>query len=235
LATPERAVALVTGGSSGIGAHVAARLAQAGFDVVACSRREPEQPVAGVEHAIADVTDEAAVRRLVRDIRKTRRRLDVAVNCAGIASMNVALLTPTATADRILQTNVTGTFTVCREAARVMAERKQGRIVNVGSVAERLELEGEAVYAASKSAVVTLTRILARELAPLGITCNVVAPGPVDTALLRGVPEEVRRRLLDRMTLGRLTTLDEVARTVEFFASPESGYLTGQVLYLGGC
>jgi 3-oxoacyl-[acyl-carrier protein] reductase len=235
LATPDGAVALVTGGSSGIGAHVAAHLQELGLDVVACSRREPEQPLAGVEHVLADVADEAAVRRLVRHVRTTRRRLDVAVNCAGIASMNVALLTPTATAERILQTNVTGTFTVCREAARVMAERRYGRIVNIGSVAERLELQGESVYAASKAAVVTLTRVLARELAPLGITCNVVAPGPVDTGLLRGVPEDVRQRLLDRLTLGRLTTLDEVSRTVAFFASPDSGCLTGQVLYLGGC
>lgn len=227
-------VALVTGAASGIGRYLAEHLAAAGYAVVGCSRRELDPLPTGFRYHPVDVTDEAAVQRLLRDIRRRHGRLDALVNCAGQASMNLALLTPTATVERLLATNVTGTFIACREAARLMARRGFGRIVNFSSAAVPLQTPGEAAYVASKCAVTGLSQVLAHELAAAGITVNVVGPGPTDTAMLAGVPAQQVDRMLRRTATGRRTRLADIANAVDFFLRPQSGAVTGQVLYLGG-
>jgi len=148
--------------------------------------------------------------------------------------MNAALLTPTATIDRIMATNFRGTVLVCREAAKLMMRRKYGRIVNLSTIAVPMRLEGEAAYAASKSAVVTYSQILARELGPLGITVNVVGPTPIETDLIRNVPKDKIQRILDQQAIKRLGRFEDVANVIDFFVKPESEYVTGQVIYLGG-
>ena len=133
-----------------------------------------------------------------------------------------------------MATNFLGTFLVCREAVKLMRRHRRGRIINLGSIATPMDLEGEAVYAASKSAVVTFSRILAREVAAWGITCNVVGPAPIETDLIRGVAREKIQRLIERLPIGRLGRYEDVAHVVDFFAHPDSGSVTGQVIYLGG-
>ena len=115
-----------------------------------------------------------------------------------------------------------------------MRYREYGRIVNFTSVAAALKLEGEAIYAASKAAILCLTEILARELAPFNITVNAIGPTAVDTDLIRGVPKEKMDRLLERQAIHRMGTFEDVANIVDFFIKPESAMITGQVLYLGG-
>jgi 3-oxoacyl-[acyl-carrier protein] reductase len=227
-------VALVTGSRKGIGRHLAEHLVRAGYRVVGCSRTGADWTLEGYEHAIADVGDEAAVIALLENVRKRHGGLSVLVNNAGIASMNPVLLTPGETVERIVRTNFVGTVLVSREAAKVMMKARFGRIVNLTTVAVPLALEGEAIYAASKSAVETFTRILARELGPSGITVNAVGPPPIDTDLTRGVPSEKLDALAARLATRRRGTPEEVARIVDFFISPESGGVTGQVVYLGG-
>ena len=134
-----------------------------------------------------------AVREMFSLIRKEFGRLDVLVNNAGIAAMNHSLLMPLSTARNVMDTNFTGTFLLSREAAKLMQKRKFGRIINFSTVAVPFHLEGEAVYAASKAAVEELTRILAREFAELGITVNAIGPTPINTDLIRGVPQEKSR------------------------------------------
>jgi 3-oxoacyl-[acyl-carrier protein] reductase len=148
--------------------------------------------------------------------------------------MNHVLLTPLSSAERLMATNFLGTFLICRESAKLMRKQKRGRIINLGSIAAPMHLEGEAVYAASKSAVVTFTKILAREVAEWGITCNVVGPTPIDTDLIRGVPEDKIKRLIARLPLARAGRYEDVAHVVDFFAHPDSAAVTGQVIYLGG-
>jgi 3-oxoacyl-[acyl-carrier protein] reductase len=167
-------------------------------------------------------------------IQQRHGRLDVAVNNAGIASMNHSVLTPVSTLDRIMATNFRGTFLVCRESAKLMKARNYGRIVNLGTVAVPMRLEGEAMYAASKSAVVAFTQVLAYELGSWGITCNVVGPTPIETDLIRNVPKEKIQSIVDRMAVKRLGRLEDVANVVDFFIRPESDFVTGQVIYLGG-
>lgn len=230
----DSAVAVVTGSSRGIGAALVNRLVQQGYRVIGCSRSTPEWELEGYEHHLLDIGDEGAVRSLFSQIQKMYGRLDVLINNAGAASMNHSLLTPAATVSRLLETNVLGTFLASREAAKLMQRRKFGRIVNIGSFGVPLEIEGEAAYVASKSAVVSLSRVMARELAPWQITVNVVGPTPIETAMIRNVPKEKIQNLVSQLPIKRLGTFEDVLNVVEFFLRRESDNITGQVIYLGG-
>jgi 3-oxoacyl-[acyl-carrier protein] reductase len=227
-------VAVITGTSRGIGRHLAERFLGAGAMVVGVSRGDATIEHECYVHLQADVTVEAQVTAAIRRAHREAGRIDIVVNNAGGAAMNHTLLTPASTAERLMAVNFQSTFLVSREAARFMQRRKYGRIVNVSSVAVPLQLEGEAVYAASKAAVATFSQVLARELATFGITVNVVAPGPIATDLIRGVPPEKIQGVVDRLALKRLLEPSDVANAVEFFCRPESSAITGQTLYLGG-
>lgn len=232
--TADQQVVLITGARKGIGRFLAERFVHNGALVEGCSREAPDWSLEGYTHHLADVADEAQVKAMMTSIARRHGRLDIVINNAGVAAMNHSLLTPIASLDRIFDTNVRGTFLVCREAARLMQRRRFGRIVNLSTVAVPLRLEGEALYAASKSAVETLTRILAREFGPFGITVNAVGPTPIETDLIRGVPPEKIQKIVDSLAIRRLGRFEDVANVIDFFVRPESDYVTGQVIYLGG-
>jgi len=227
-------VTLITGTRKGIGRSLAEHYLAMGHRVYGCSRQDSGIAHASYKHFCLDVTDEKEVRRMISEIRRDAGRLDHVINNAGIASMNHAMLTPLSTVRAVLDTNVAGTFLVCREAVKVMRTSSYGRIVNMISVAAPLQLEGEAIYAASKSAVQTLTQILAREFSEFGITVNAVGPGPIMTDLIRPVPPEKLDSLLKRQAIARLGTFEDVANVVDFFLKKESGFITAQSVFLGG-
>lgn len=225
---------VITGTRKGIGHHLALHYLKEGYRVIGCSRGESSIEEENYRHFPLDVSDENAVVQMARALKSDFGVVDALLNNAGIASMNHSLLTPAATVNQILQTNVVGTFLFCREIAKLMRNSGSGRIVNFTTVAHPLNLEGEAIYAASKAAVESLTRILARELADLKITVNAVGPTPIETDLIRGVPEAKMEALLARQALSRMGTVDDVINTVDFYLRPESDFITGQVIYLGG-
>jgi 3-oxoacyl-[acyl-carrier protein] reductase len=227
-------VTLITGTRTGIGKHLAQHYAGLGHVVIGCSRNAPDWSSPGYHHLEADVADEQQVRRALAEVGARFKRLDHLINNAGIASLNHSLLTPGATVQKILATNALGTFLVSREAAKLMQRNRYGRIVNFTTVAVPLKLEGEAAYVASKAAVQALTEVMARELASFGITVNAVGPGPIDTDLTRGVPQDKIESLLRRQAIQRRGTFDDVTNVVDFFLRRESGFVTGQVLFLGG-
>jgi 3-oxoacyl-[acyl-carrier protein] reductase len=230
----DRPVTLITGTRVGIGKYLVEHYVQAGHRVLGCSRRAPEWSLEGYSHYIADVADEKAVRMMFSDIRRQHGRLDHLINNAGSASMNHALLTPLATVHSLLNTNVVGTFLFSREAAKIMKNNGYGRIVNFTTVAVPLKLAGEAIYVASKAAVLSLTEVLAREFADFGITVNAVGPVPIATDLIRAVPKEKIDQLVARQAIHRLGSFEDVANVIDFFLRKESEFVTGQTLYLGG-
>jgi 3-oxoacyl-[acyl-carrier protein] reductase len=227
-------VTVVTGTRKGIGRYLAEHYLERGHAVIGCSRGAAEWERPGYFHFQLDVSNETAVQGLFSDVRRTFGKLDHLINNAGIAAMNHSLLTPGSTVHKVLGTNVVGTFLCCREAAKIMKSSHYGRIVNFTTVAVELKLEGEAAYVASKAAVLSLTEVLARELGEFGITVNAVGPTPIDTDLTRNVPKEKIDRLVERQAIRRLGTFSDVANVVDFFLLKESGFVTGQNLYLGG-
>jgi 3-oxoacyl-[acyl-carrier protein] reductase len=230
----ENKVVLITGTRKGIGRALVEHYAGGGCQVVGCSRSPFEAELPNYRHYCLNVADESAVKRMFWEIRKQEGRLDVLINNAGIASMNHSLLTPIAAVKQIMETNFTGTFLFCRESARLMQLHRYGRIVNFATVAVPLKLEGEAVYAASKAAVISLTEILAREFAEFGITVNAIGPGPIRTDLIRGVSPEKLDALIERQAIKRYGELRDVIQVIDFFVQPASDFVTGQVIFLGG-
>jgi 3-oxoacyl-[acyl-carrier protein] reductase len=233
-------VALVTGGTRGIGLATARELAGCGATVVLTGRDEVAAKTAAesvggpVTGQRLDVTDAKAVATLVRGIAKEHGRLDVVVANAGI--MEGALLGMIRDDDvqRTLNTNVAGTIHTVQAAARAMMRKKSGSIVVIASVVGERGSAGQTVYAASKAAVANLARSAAKELGGSGIRVNAVAPGVIDTALTADLSDQVRAESVRNTPLGRLGAADEVAKAVRFLAGEDSSFITGQVLGVDG-
>ncbi|HWB45373.1 MAG TPA: SDR family oxidoreductase [Hyphomicrobiaceae bacterium] len=237
-------VALITGGASGIGLATARRLLASGWKVAIADRDEQALAKArteleGVDRVAAqplDVTDEAAATAAIAEIVRTFGRLDGVVNCAGIAADIPALDTPVALFRKILDVNVVGTFIVARAAAHTMKDTGGGAIVNLSSVSGLRGSKGRSAYGASKGAIVTLTQVLANDLARHGIRVNAVAPGPVDTPMVKALHSSEDRASWRRyLPMRRYGEPDEVATAIEFLLDgSKSGYITGEILAVDG-
>ena len=227
-------VMIVTGTRKGIGMHIAKHYLKEKCLVAGCSRKEAAIEHEHYHHYKLDVSNEKAVVAMVKDVRSFAGRIDVLINNAGIGSMNHLLLTPAVTVKKVFNTNYFGSFLFLREAAKVMVKQRYGRIINFSSIAAPIRLEGEAVYASSKLAVECLTQIAAKELGEFGITVNAIGPTPIETDLTRNIPEGKIQALLGRQTFKRLGTFEDIINVLDFFIDKKSGFVTGQVIYLGG-
>lgn len=227
-------VYLITGTRKGLGKLLAEYYLALGHKVAGCSRGAPTVKHENYLHFECDVSDEKAVVSMVRQIRKSFGQIDILLNNAGIAAMNHILTTPYQNAHNIFNTNFFGTFLFSREVAKLMIKQKSGSIVNYTTVAVPLDLEGEAVYAASKAAIESFTRVSAKELAQFGVRVNAIGPTPVKTDLIRNIPENKLQNLLEKQAIQRLGEFDDVVNVFDFFNSEKSNFITGQIIYLGG-
>ena len=229
----EKAI-LITGTRKGIGKYLAEYYLQKGFKVYGCSRGEASIDHLNYRHFSGDVGDEVFVKKMVKSIKESSLSIGYLINNAGVASMNHSLLTPTKTAKKIFDVNFHGAFTVIREVAKVMQKNHFGRIINFTTVAVPLQVEGESIYSASKAALEMLTKTCARELAEFGVTINAIGPTPVATDLIASVPSEKIKALVNRQSIKRLGTFNDVTNVTDFYLSDMSDFITGQVMYLGG-
>lgn len=234
MSVSDKPVMLITGSRKGIGKYLVEHYLKQGYMVEGCSRGAADISDSNYRHFELDVADEKAVRGMIADVTKRHGRIDALLNNAAIASMNHVLLTPAKTANRMLEVNVTGTMLFCRDVAKVMMRRKYGRIVNFTTIVAPIALAGEAIYAASKAAVVTFTRILAFELGQWGVTCNSFGATPIMTDMIRGVPQGKIDAVVNNLAIKRLGTHADCANVCDFFVSKNSDNITGQVIYLGG-
>lgn len=236
--------AVVTGGSRGIGAAAAVRLAEDGFDVAFCYRNSSaaaeqtakEVVSRGVRcfHAPCDVSDEAAVTDFLAAVTRAIGRPEVLVNAAGIVRDNPVVLLSAADWAAVLDTNLTGTFHFCRALAFDFMKRRGGVIVNLSSVAGLAGNATQANYSAAKAGINGMSLALAKELAPYGIRVNVVAPGFIETDMTAGLPDKARAGALERIPLKRFGQAGEVADLISFLVSDRASYITGQVLRVDG-
>jgi 2-hydroxycyclohexanecarboxyl-CoA dehydrogenase len=241
----EGRVALVTGGASGIGAATCRRLAAEGArvavtDLNAGGAGEIAAEVNGMPYEL-DVRSGDSIAAAVAAIGDELGPVDVLVNNAGYDEFGFFVNTDEAMWDRVLGVNLRGVIAVTHAVLPGMQERRRGRIVNVASEAGRVGSSGSGIYSAAKAGVIGFTKAIARESAKYGVTCNAVAPGPIETPLLMAAPEalgDVGQKLVDTMVgatvLRRLGQPDEVAAAITFLASDDASYVTGQALGVSG-
>jgi 3-oxoacyl-[acyl-carrier protein] reductase len=224
----------ITGTRTGIGRGLAEHFLRSGYVVAGCSRGPSSLDAPGYDHVCIDVGNEPEVRQWVRHVKNTLGRIDVLVSNAGLVHASTPLMiTSGSTLDAVVRTNFYGTYYVCREVAKVMILQRSGRIITMSSMAAGLHEEGTSAYSASKSAVVEMTKVLAKELGPFGITCNVIAPSIIDTCATESMGSAVAAHALQRLTLKRKLTVEEICHVVNFLASPLSACVTGQIIQLG--
>lgn len=225
---------LVTGTSRGLGKALAEHFLARGNRIIGCARSEATIHHERYLHFCVDIASPAAIADFFFAVRKEITHLDALINNAGIAKMNAFALTPIESLQKILDVNVSGTFLCCQKALGLLRKARSPRIINMSTVAVPLLLEGEAAYAAAKSAVETLTKIIAKEIAGFGITCNAIGPSPIATDLIKGVGPDKIARLIEQQAIKKMATVDDVLHLVEFLMDPKSSMITGQIIYLGG-
>jgi len=227
-------VIVISGTRKGLGKQLAEFFLNEGAVVCGCSRGRASIAHDQYRHFELDVADEKAVMSMTRAIKKEFGKIDVLLNNAGIAAMNHLMTTPYENARTVFNTNFFGTFLFTREVSKLMMRQKSGRIVNYTTVATPLDLSGESVYAASKAAIESFTRISAKELSDFGIRVNAIGPTPVETDLIRNIPKKKLDELLAQQAIGRFGTFEDVLNVIQFFIDDRSEFITGQIIYLGG-
>jgi 3-oxoacyl-[acyl-carrier protein] reductase len=236
-------IAIVTGGSRGIGRAIALAMAREGAVVVVCSRSlaanqetaEQIKAEGGAAYAYeVDVSDAESVSALVKEVAARFERIDILVNNAGVTADNLLMRLKEAEWDKVVDTNLKGTFNFTKAVARSMIKQHGGKIINVTSVVGMVGNAGQANYCAAKAGIIGLTKSVARELASRNVTVNCVAPGLIRSAMTESLSEPAKEQAKELIPLGRMGDPEDVAEAVNFLASPAADYITGEVIRIDG-
>lgn len=232
-------VALVTGGTRGIGEAICVKLESAGFNAIANYGGNTEAAKAftertGIPAYRFDVGSFSSVTEAVKQIEEEHGPIDVLINNAGITRDGTMHKMPVENWRAVLDTNLGSCFNLCRNVIEGMRERKYGRIVNIGSINGQAGQYGQVNYAAAKSGIHGFTKALAQESAAYGITVNAIAPGYVATDMVRAIPERVLEKIVAKVPVGRLAEAEEIARGVAFLVAEDAGFITGSTLSING-
>lgn len=231
----KKPVMIITGTRVGIGKYLAEYYTENGFIVIGCSRNEINYSLDNYFHFCLDITNEVSVKKMFTEVRKQYGRLDVLINNAGVNyALSPILLVPYESALKTVEINLLGTFLMSREAVKIMMKNSFGRIINFGSMAGKHEVKGEAIYTASKTAIVSMTKVIAKEIYSYGITCNVISPSAIDTDLMKNVNYNALKEVLSRNAIPDLGKLEDVSHTIDWLIKSKSNAITGQIIYLGG-
>ncbi|MEG0168994.1 3-oxoacyl-[acyl-carrier-protein] reductase [Anaerorhabdus sp.] len=236
-----RKVALVTGASRGIGAAIAKSLAK-DHDVIINFASREEQALEVLHtlpegnHSIykCDVQDHDAVKVMMEEIVKQYGHIDVLVNNAGITRDNLMMKMSDEDFDKVMSINTKGCFNCIQTVSRIMMKQRAGKIINIASVIGLIGNMGQVNYAASKGAIIAMTKASAKELGSRNIQVNAIAPGFIETEMTQVLHDELKQKMLDLIPLKRFGQADEVAAVAKFLASCDADYITGQVLVIDG-
>lgn len=234
--TNTKAVIVITGTSRGLGKSLALHYLEKGYQVFGCSRGHGTIDSPSYFHTSLDLSEEKAVRSWINKAKKKFNRLDALICNAGLVQSALYLaLTPGDLMESFLKDNIAGVFYPLREASKVMAQNRRGRIIVLSSTMVPLREKGTAIYSSTKSFVTQMAKVLAKELAPSEVTCNIIAPAMMWTESSKELAkdDDWRKRMLDLQTFPRIIENEEVAHVADFFLAEKSRSITGQVVYLG--
>jgi 3-oxoacyl-[acyl-carrier protein] reductase len=205
-----------------------------GAEVLGISRGESTVTHPRYHHFTLSISDSDQVSAFFKTVRTKFSRLDILVNNAAVLTSQYAVVMPTKNVVDMINTNLLGAFLVTREAAKIMMKHRYGRIISIGSMAQSLEPIGDSVYAATKSAMSTITDILAKELSTFNITCNNFGITAFRTDMLAQLPAEKVAEVIADLPIPRMAEIEDIHHVIDFFASEKSSYITAQTVYLGG-
>jgi 3-oxoacyl-[acyl-carrier protein] reductase len=236
-------IVLVTGGARGIGKAISENFAKKGANLVIADISMDSAEATAKEIASLgvktlplslDVSKSGQVTKAFEDIMKEFGRLDILINNAGITRDSLLLRMKEEDWDAVININLKSVFLCSKEAVRIMVKQRYGRIVNIASVVAFMGNPGQVNYGASKAGIIGITKTIAKEYASRGITVNAVAPGFIATAMTDALAENIRQEMLKSIPIGKFGSVDDVANAVGFFAAPDNGYITGQVIHVNG-
>lgn len=222
---------IVTGASRGLGAAVSKRLISNGKDVLGLARNINNIDFHSME---CDVSSYNSIKEIVKYIKTNKIKIDALINAAGIASMNLAVTTDQNSVEKLIQTNLIGTIFSCQLFAPLMMRNKRGSIINFSTIAVKLALKGESVYAASKAGVEVFSKTFAREMSDFSINVNCIAPGPIKTDLLKGISNNQINKIISSQIITKIFQKSDLCDVVDLLLDKKSKSISGQVLHIGG-
>jgi len=228
-------IVLITGATRGVGLEIARYFLQHGATVIGLSRGKSTINNSQYHHFSVDLGDgDAIVNCFKKEITKQFKTIDIVINNAALLTSQYAMIMPVKNATDMVQVNLLGVFFVSREAAKLMRKSAYGRIINISSMAARLEPAGDSIYAATKAGINTLANIMAKEFASFNITCNTIGITAIETDMLNQLPRHKIDEIVAELPVPRYAKPDDIFNVIDFFAAERSSYITAQVIYLGG-